>query len=129
MLCALQETRRDGFLSTTTKNFQIYCFGECAGRNGVGIAVHKQYMHLVSESRGVPDSDGRIMSAKVKLQDSKQPVTMICGYLPTNTSSLVSSEKFYSQVRELMTPNTRCLGPHFRPSHAYAVYYSLLCNT
>ena len=84
--------------------------GERAGRNGVGIAVHKQYMHLVSEPRGVPDSDGRIMSAKVKLLDKKQHVTMICGYAPTNTSSLVSREKFYSQVRELVTPNAWLIG-------------------
>ena len=67
-------------------------------------------MHLVSEPRGVPDSDGRIMSAKVKLLDKKQHVTMICGYAPTNTSSLVSREKFYSQVRELVTPNAWLIG-------------------
>ena len=46
------------------------------------------------------------MSGKVHLQDKCQPVTLICAYSPTNTSPLASREKFYSQVRTLLTPNT-----------------------
>ena len=39
-LCALQETRRDGFFVTPTKNFDIYTFGECSGQRGVGFVIH-----------------------------------------------------------------------------------------
>ena len=46
-LCALQETRRDGFQSMFTNNYKIYWFGECPGHWGVGFAVHKKYIHLV----------------------------------------------------------------------------------
>ena len=28
-LCALQETRRDGFMSASTENFKIFWYGEC----------------------------------------------------------------------------------------------------
>ena len=41
-VCALQETRCDGFLATTTKNYSIFTFGECSGKNGVGFAIHKR---------------------------------------------------------------------------------------
>ena len=67
-------------------------------------------MHLVSEPRGIPESDGRIMSVKVQLQDKCQPVTLICAYSPTNTSPPASREKFYSQIRQILTPNTWLMG-------------------
>ena len=46
-VCALQEVRRNGLLSTYTKNYKVYWFGECKGHFGVGFAVHKKYEHLV----------------------------------------------------------------------------------
>ena len=46
-LCALQETRRDGFSSMVTSNYKIYWFGECSGYSGVGFALNKRYIHLV----------------------------------------------------------------------------------
>ena len=67
-------------------------------------------MHLVSEPRGIPESDGRIMSVKVQLQDKCQPVTLICAYSPTNTSPPASHENFYSQIRQILTPNTWLMG-------------------
>ena len=62
MICALQETRRDGFMSTLTENYKIYWYGECSGHRGVGFAVHKKFVHLVKNPRPVPNSDGRIMT-------------------------------------------------------------------
>ena len=40
-ICALQETRRDGFLSFKTENYQVYYYGEYSGKGGVGFAIHK----------------------------------------------------------------------------------------
>jgi len=40
-ICALQETRRDGLLSTYTNNYKIFWYGECSGHRGVGFSVHK----------------------------------------------------------------------------------------
>ena len=35
ILCALQEVRRDGFMSTTTEHFKVYWYCEGAGHRGV----------------------------------------------------------------------------------------------
>ena len=76
-ICALQETRRDGFLSKNTKNFKIFWYDECSGKQGVGFAVHKKLLHLISAVRGIPDSDGRIMTMDIMLHDASHPVTLI----------------------------------------------------
>ena len=31
LICALQETRRDGFKSETTENYEFFWYGECSG--------------------------------------------------------------------------------------------------
>ena len=99
-ICALQETRRDGLLSTYTKNYKIFWYGECSGHRGVGFAVHKRYVHLVSALRGLPESDGRIMSMDILLDDANHPATLICAYSPPNTRKHAKTrEKFYSQLR------------------------------
>ena len=49
-LCALQEVRRDGFMSTLTENYKIYWFGEGSGHRGVGFAIHKRYVHSKSST-------------------------------------------------------------------------------
>ena len=109
-VCALQEVRRDGFQSTTTSHYNIYWYGECSGRSGVGFAVHKKYVHLVKAVRPVPNSDGRLLSLDILLHDTKYPTTLICAYSPPNTSSLQTRNKFYSKLREIATPNTWLLG-------------------
>ena len=110
MLCALQEIRRDGFMSTTTKHFKIYWYGECSGHRGVGFAVHKKFVHLVKAARSVPDSDGRIMTLDILLHDTEQPVTLVCAYSPTNTSSEQTRNKFYSKLSEIATPDSWLFG-------------------
>ena len=55
MLCALQEVRRDGFMSTTTEHFKVYWYGEGSSHRGVGFAVPKKYAHLVKDARPVPN--------------------------------------------------------------------------
>ena len=110
-ICALQETRRDGSLSTFTKNFKIFWYGECSGYRGVGFAVHKKYVHLVSAVRGLPESDGRIMSMDILLHDANHPVTLICAYSPPNTRKHAKTrEKFYSQLRLVATTNSWLMG-------------------
>ena len=52
-ICALQETRRDGFMSFKTEHYEVYYYGECSGKGGVGIAIHKRFLHLVSSPRGI----------------------------------------------------------------------------
>ena len=94
-ICALQETRRGGFVTTSTKNYSIFTFGECSGKYGVGFAIHKRYAHLITETRGVPETDGRLMFVKMLLQDTKHPTTLICAYAPTNTSRSDISANFY----------------------------------
>ena len=109
-ICALQETRRDGFLSTNTKNFKIFWYGECSGKRGVVFAVHKKLIHLISAVRGVPDSDGRIMTMDILLHDASHPVTLICAYSPTNKAPANIREKFYSQLRSVATTNSWLMG-------------------
>ena len=109
-LCALQEVRRDGFLNTSTKNYKIYWFGEGSGQRGVGFALHKNYIHLVKAVHPIPDSKGRIMTMDILLDDNDTPVTIICAYSPTNTSSINIREKFYSQLRTVAKPNSWLLG-------------------
>ena len=46
-MCALQETRRDGFTTTSSDNYTIFTFGECSGHSGVGFAIHKRFAHLL----------------------------------------------------------------------------------
>ena len=110
LLCALQETRRDGFKNETTANFEIFWYGECSGQRGVGFVIHKSLRHLISAPRGIPDSDGRLMTIYILLHDTKQPVTLICAYAPTSTSSFAIRNKFYTQLDKLVTPYTWLLG-------------------
>jgi len=65
---ALQETRRDSFMSFRTENYEVFYFGECSGSRSVGIAVHKRFLH--SSTRGVASSDGRLMTMDILLQDA-----------------------------------------------------------
>lgn len=109
-ICALQEVRRDGFMSMATKNYKIYWFGECSGRGGVGFAVHNKFVHLVKAVRGIPDSDGRLITMDVLMHDSKHPVTVICAYSPTNTAGTQVREKFYSRLRDVVTPHSWLMG-------------------
>ena len=105
-ICGLQETRRDGFMSILTANFKIWWYGECSGHRGVGIAVHKKYAHLVSNVRGIPDSNGRLMTMDVLLHDNEKPIKLVCAYSPPNTASTRTRERFYSQLRTIVTPST-----------------------
>ena len=109
-MCALQETRRNGFMSTTTENFEIFCYGECSGHRGVGIAVHKRLAHLITATRGIPETDGRLMTIAILLHDSKRPVTLICSYAHPCSSSSVVRKKFYAQLDKLVTPSSWLLG-------------------
>ena len=109
-LCALQETRRDGFMSASTENFKIFWYGECSDHRGIGVAVHKKYAHLVSNTRGIPESNGRLMTMDILLHDTEHPVKLVCAYSPPNTASIRVREKFYSQLRTAVTPNTWLLG-------------------
>ena len=97
-ICALQETRRDGFFRISTDNFVVYTFGECSGHRGVGFAIHKRLAHLVTAARGVPETDGRIMLIDVLLYNATHPTTLVCSYSPPNTSSSVTRKKFYTQL-------------------------------
>ena len=110
LICALQETRHDGFMSESTENFEIFWYGECSGQRGVGFAIHKSLRHLISAPRGIPESDGRLMTIDILLHDAKQPVTMICSYAPTSKSSSILRKKFYAQLNKLLTPNSWLLG-------------------
>ena len=47
-ICAPQETRRNGFYATPSKNFLIYTFGEREGHYGVGFAINKRFEHLIT---------------------------------------------------------------------------------
>ena len=109
-ICALQETRREGFMSFKTVHYVVYCFGEGSGKNGVGIAVHKRFIHLISTKRGIPDSDGRLMTMNILLHDEHHPVTLICSYAPTSKATAMIRDKFYAQLDQLVTPNTWLLG-------------------
>ena len=109
-LCALQETRRDGFKSMYTTNYKIYWYGECSGQRGVGFALHKSYVHLVKAVNPIPGSDGRIMTMDILLHDNTNPTTIICAYSPTNTSSNRIREKFYSQLRTVAKPSAWMMG-------------------
>ena len=110
LICALQETRRDGFKSETTENYEFFWYGECSGHRGVGFVIHKSIRHLVSSPRGIPDSDGRLLTIDILLHDKKRPVTFICAYAPTSKSSCATRKKFYSQLDKLLTPYTWLLG-------------------
>ena len=109
-ICALKETRRDGFMSFKTMHYVVYYFGEGSGKNGVGIAVHKRFIHLISTKRGIPDSDGRLMTMDIFLHDVHHPVTLICSYAPTSKATAMIRDKFYAQLDQLVTSNTWLLG-------------------
>ena len=109
-LCALQETRRDGFSSMCTTNYKIYWYGECSGHRGVGFALHKSYVHLVKAVQPVPDTSGRIMTIDILLNDNATPTTIICAYSPPNTSPKRIREKFYSQLRTVAKPTAWMMG-------------------
>ena len=109
-ICALQETRRDGCLSVSTDNYKIYWYGECSGYCGVGFAVHKKFVHLVKEVRGIPNSNGRLMTMDVFLHDKDNSVTLISAYAPPNTALADTRKKFYSQLRTIVTPSSWLMG-------------------
>ena len=109
-ICALQETRRDGFLSFKTENYQVYYYGECIGKGGVGFAIHKRFLHLISPPRGIPQSDGRLMTIDVLLHDTHYPVTLICSYAPTSKAPAQIRDKFYTQLDQLVSSNAWILG-------------------
>ena len=109
-LCALQETRRDGFTSMCTTNYKIYWFGECSGHRGVGFALHKSYLHLVKAVHPVPGSGGRIITMDILLSDNTNHTTIICAYSPPNTSSNRTRDKFYSQLRTVAKPSAWMMG-------------------
>ena len=109
-LCALQEVRRDGFMNTVTDNYKIYWFGEGSGHRGVGFALHKRYVHLVKAVHPIPDSNGRLITMEIYLNDNNIPVTIICAYSPPNTSSNCTRRKFYSQLRRITKPSSWLLG-------------------
>ena len=44
------------------------------------------------------------------MHDPKHPVTLVCAYSPTNTASKQVREKFYSQLRNTITPQTWLMG-------------------
>ena len=48
-ICALQEVRRKGLESQSTKNYQVFWYGEQSGYGCVGFAVSKKYVHLVTQ--------------------------------------------------------------------------------
>ena len=97
-------------MSQTSKNYKIFWFGEHPGRGGVGFAVHTKFVHLVKTVRGVPDSDGRLITMDILIHDSKHPVTLICAYSPTNAATKQAREKFYSRLRDIVTPRTWLMG-------------------
>ena len=98
-ICALQEVCRYGLLSTYTKNYKVYWFGECKGHLGVGLAIHKKYDHLVSAVRGLSDSDGRIMTMDILIYDEKKLTTLVCADSTPNTRKHEQSRReFYLQV-------------------------------
>ena len=109
-ICALQETRRDGFYTYKTDNYVVHYYGECSGKYGVGFAVHKRLEHLTSAPRGIPDSNGRLMTLNILLHDSHKPVTMICSYAPTSKAPAQVRNKFYTQLQRLVNPNVWLLG-------------------
>ena len=109
-ICALQETRRDGFMSFKTEHYEVYYYGECSGKGGVGIAIHKRFLHLISAPRGIPNSNGRLMTIDILLHDNHHPVTLICSYAPTSKAPAHIRDKFYSQLSQLTTPNSWLLG-------------------
>ena len=109
-MCALQETRRDGFFTTSSSNYAIFTFGECSGRSGVGFAIHKRFAHLIISTRGVPETDGRLMVVDLLLHDANYPTQLICAYSPTNTSPAATRNKFYSQLETVTTSNSWLLG-------------------
>ena len=109
-VCALQEVRRSGLLSRSSENYKIFWFGEHTGRGGVGFAVHNRFVHLVKAVRGVPDSDGRLITMDILIHDSKLPITLICAYSPTNAATKQAREKFYSRLRDVITPQAWLLG-------------------
>jgi exonuclease III len=67
-----------------SENYKIYWYGELSDRGGVGFAIKKQFVHLVKDVKGVPDSDGRIITMDILLHDPKHPVTVVGAYSPTN---------------------------------------------
>ena len=97
-------------MSFKTVHYVVYCFGEGSGKNGAGIAVHKRFIHLISTKRGIPDSDGRLMTMNILLHDEHHPVTLICLYAPTSKATAMIRDKFYAQLDQLVTPNTWLLG-------------------
>ena len=109
-ICARQETRRNGLLSFKTENYQVYYYGECSGKGGVGFAIHKRFLHLISSPRGIPQSDGRLMTIDVLLHDTHYPVTLICSYAPTSKAPAQIRDKFYTQLDQLVSSNTWILG-------------------
>jgi exonuclease III len=97
-------------VSKTSKNYKIFWFGEHTGRGGVGFAVHKKFVHLVRAVRGFPDSDRRLITMDILIQDSNHPVTLICAYSPTIAATKQAREKFYSRLRDIVTPRAWLLG-------------------
>ena len=99
-ICALQETRRDGFFCVPTDNYSVYTFGECSGSRGVGFAIHNRLAHPTA-ARGVSNTHGRIMLVDVLLYNATHPATIICAYSPANYSLPAKRNKFYTQLAKV----------------------------
>ena len=95
-------------------HYKIYWYGECSSHRGVGFAVHKKFVHLVKSTRPVPNSGGPIMTLDILLHDTEHPVTFICAYSPSNTSTAMTRDKFYLKLREAVTPGAYLFGALIR---------------
>ena len=111
-ICALQETRRVGCLSFLTENYKVFYYGECSGKGGVGFAIHKRLLHLISSPRGIPESEGRLMTIDVLLHDINHPVTLICSYAPTSNATNEIRNKFFAKLDNLVSANSWLLGDY-----------------
>ena len=109
-VCALQEVRREGLESHSTKNYKIYWYGEQSGYGGVGFAVSKRFVHLVKKINPVQESNGRILTMDMLICDRVHPTKLVCAYSPTNSKKKTTREKFYSRLNDTVTPSTWLLG-------------------
>lgn len=92
-IIGLSEVRRLGETIEEYDQFLLYYKGETPGRHGVGFLIKKTLKTFITEIIGISE---RIAILNIKIPASKETWSIVQIYSPTEKSSILEIESFYS---------------------------------
>ncbi|CAK1595369.1 unnamed protein product [Parnassius mnemosyne] len=94
-IIGLSEVRRNGEAIVEYNQFILYYKGETPGRHGVGLLIKKELKNFIVEINGISE---RIAILNVKIPSDKEIWSIVQIYSPTEQSTTLKIESFYSSV-------------------------------